>query len=609
MTQSTAPDEDVPTHYVLVIHGTWNRPGRGFKKWYQLDKNNPDNFCGRLNELVRPVFGDAVWRPCRGTPLRFSWRGENTDEGRISAARRLYRLLVSIGRRDPSAVIHLVAHSHGGNAVLHALELYFEDLKRQLDPYAHALRGGLYAEHFRSQNRIGRLVFLGTPFLRKTWDKSPRIPAMLSQAIIALGFAPFAALLLAFVGLPLMLSAGVAFVIRAILARAFGKGEAGKPARRPAIANVLSSLGSSEFVGTKELMILSALMTLLAIVTAVKPAWFGSPAWQVLAWIWLIALAVGGGVLGFYGAIKQSERGRPTSDNIYFRSKDIYLATGEPILGALVVHAGLIDEAQLAMSSYSIALAYLSPILDSLTSFRPRPRVTERVRGSTGDKLADAILSVQGWLTHAIAAVFMILATPLTWVASIVTRRLGRTLLSRVLASAATGVGPHEFSLARITTEPWIGVPLIREWVWDVSRLLVLTPPKSATNAGPNETRGDKVRFSFLWDSKALADKEGESVLWERVRKSLPKAGGWHGAFEAGGEANGNDRLLRGCLILQEHIKGIAGAIELTHSAYYSNDDVIRGIASFLVSGKVVPVDTGGAQWSVWDGATCPSTG
>ena len=32
--------------------------------------------------------------------------------------------------------------------------------------------------------------------------------------------------------------------------------------------------------------------------------------------------------------------------------------------------------------------------------------MTERVRGSTGDKLADAILSVQGWLTHAIAAVF-----------------------------------------------------------------------------------------------------------------------------------------------------------------------------------------------------------
>lgn len=137
----------------------------------------------------------------------------------------------------------------------------------------------------------------------------------------------------------------------------------------------------------------------------------------------------------------------------------------------------------------------------------------------------------------------------------------------------------------------------------------MLTPPKSATNAGPNETRGDNVPFSFLWDSKALADKEGESVLWERVRKSLPKAGGWHGAFEAGGEANGNDRLLRGCLILQEHIKGIAGAIELTHSAYYSNDDVIRGIASFLVSGPDAVIDTDDSQGSVWDGPTCASTG
>jgi pimeloyl-ACP methyl ester carboxylesterase len=246
--QSTALDEVGLTHYVLVIHGTWNRPERGVTKWYQLDKNSPDNFCGRLNELVRPVFGDAVWRRCRGTPLRFSWRGENTDDGRVTAARRLCALLIQIGQRDPSAVIHLVAHSHGGNVVLHAIQLYFEDITRKLDPYAHVLTSGIYEEHFRSRNRIGRLVFLGTPFLRKSWIKPPRIPAALSQAIVGFLVALCVAVFFPLFLVPYFLTGVPAKAIRAISSRTSRTVEPGKPARSPAFLKFLSAYSAPSFV-------------------------------------------------------------------------------------------------------------------------------------------------------------------------------------------------------------------------------------------------------------------------------------------------------------------------------------------------------------------------
>src|SRR5262245_57376724 len=89
------------TDYVLAIHGTWNRREKGVLKWYQMDEKDPDNFCRRLNELLRPTLGDAVWRRCKGTRTNFYWRGENTDEARVRAARRLCTLMLKIGERDP----------------------------------------------------------------------------------------------------------------------------------------------------------------------------------------------------------------------------------------------------------------------------------------------------------------------------------------------------------------------------------------------------------------------------------------------------------------------------------------------------------------------------
>ena len=48
----------------------------------------------------------------------FHWDGTNTHAGRLAAAEKLAKLFHFIGASDPSARIHLLAHSHGGNVLL-----------------------------------------------------------------------------------------------------------------------------------------------------------------------------------------------------------------------------------------------------------------------------------------------------------------------------------------------------------------------------------------------------------------------------------------------------------------------------------------------------------
>src|SRR5215469_15328029 len=107
------------THYVLIVHGTWNPPREGRRLWYQLDDADSQNFCTKLNSALEYFgMGGAVWRSLNGEVTEFGWSGANRHEDRIAAARQLARRIVEISTADPTARIHLVAHSHGGNVVL-----------------------------------------------------------------------------------------------------------------------------------------------------------------------------------------------------------------------------------------------------------------------------------------------------------------------------------------------------------------------------------------------------------------------------------------------------------------------------------------------------------
>jgi Alpha/beta hydrolase family len=130
---------------IILVHGTW---GRGFipnisdlrrkislfasdKSWFEDDSP----FHERLNTALKSALLD--W------PVRsFLWTGTNSVHARDCAARELSDQLRKDLRSDPEATGVIIAHSHGGNVALRALQ------------------------HLGSMaNRI-RVITLATPFLR-----------------------------------------------------------------------------------------------------------------------------------------------------------------------------------------------------------------------------------------------------------------------------------------------------------------------------------------------------------------------------------------------------------------------------------------------------------
>ena len=115
------------THYVIVVHGTWNPPQSGKRLWYQTDEADPNNFCTRLNERLEELgLARPVGRNQNDRAIEFHWTGANDHDARLDAAERLFELISDIAEEDPSARIHLVAHSHGGNVALKAIQHYLD---------------------------------------------------------------------------------------------------------------------------------------------------------------------------------------------------------------------------------------------------------------------------------------------------------------------------------------------------------------------------------------------------------------------------------------------------------------------------------------------------
>ncbi len=129
----------------LIIHGTFAADG----SWWRLGGEDK-TFADRLEEaLAERGLSGTVWQPALDAGLSyrdFSWSGENLDADRKAGGKQLAAgleaLAGKLGATEASPlVVHLVAHSHGGNVVLEACRW---------------LRGPV---------RIGRIVMLGTPLI------------------------------------------------------------------------------------------------------------------------------------------------------------------------------------------------------------------------------------------------------------------------------------------------------------------------------------------------------------------------------------------------------------------------------------------------------------
>src|SRR5262245_52277287 len=108
---------------IILVHGTWGRGFfpkisdlkrrylfRGSKRWFEDDSS----FRARLNS--------ALENASLGLPIRaFLWSGANSVHARDDAARELSDQLRK-DLADSVATVVIIAHSHGGNVALRAVQ-------------------------------------------------------------------------------------------------------------------------------------------------------------------------------------------------------------------------------------------------------------------------------------------------------------------------------------------------------------------------------------------------------------------------------------------------------------------------------------------------------
>jgi alpha-beta hydrolase superfamily lysophospholipase len=97
---------------LLTVHGTNDGEERpDAPRWWEAGSDFSQDIC---RGLVEGGAGEV-----RVVPVR--WSGDNSEIARTKAARDLVRRAAELRKLDPGCLIHVLAHSHGGNVVTKAL--------------------------------------------------------------------------------------------------------------------------------------------------------------------------------------------------------------------------------------------------------------------------------------------------------------------------------------------------------------------------------------------------------------------------------------------------------------------------------------------------------
>jgi hypothetical protein len=577
----------IETPYVLLIHGTWtNSPG-----WHSNASSS--NFCSALNEELKTQgWADAVWRPGNEGSVEFNWNGSNKHEDRIAAGDLLADRLRLIGKHDPGARIHIVGHSHGCNVTLRAIENYLQELNHEILLVIRNLGrddGGsidieaAVKEVFKSEtsavlehskgffeelkteiskmsgsnsregirrflgsdlghklierwlesprNRLGRVVFLGPPFLRKIWAPRRKITNFAISAVdffcaflfTAVAFYPFCVIMWSLIWLftaPLLWVFGYEFL------------------RRP---------------------------TLLPL------------NWSV--WL-LVPSAFLGAAMGVAIGVIAASASKRTNRNLYFDG--VSLASGffgrefhiKPI-EALVIAAELLDEVLLGFSSEPIVYGALLPQIREF--FHPKiswtlpPTPLGYERG-----ISEQLWRLVIYAFRIITAVSWFMARPIT----ILWERIWTRRLMQLISASAYGVQLHELDRALIVASSRLNEPkFFAERFWDVTKLLI-SADVARDHSGVHETK-----YSFLWDDDQFRSRRSASWIWRSIEPHQREIEKHYGRFPQSTQIGSEDQLTRGCIMLEERFSEAVGAVGLMHTAYQSSRAVIEATSRFIVSG------------------------
>ncbi|CAI5504818.1 unnamed protein product [Closterium sp. Naga37s-1] len=467
-------DTKSENHYVVVIHGTFDAPPPdGAPTWYQPPAPGEQNFCRKLSRLLAlgPIGEDAIWRdlPCSalpGIPYPFHWDGTNTHAGRVTAAMKVSgrnekdgerrregkgEYMAKLGRRSKNEWHPAVARQFWA-----AHRRSYELIKkwRRIDmrgswwrffPLLIVFRG------FNGQRASG--VKESYPWAYQQWlDSLLRLPAVRQRRFLAF---------------------------------------------RHATSPITNALGALVFLGTPFYIkkwqsngfIWLSVSTVLNVVLLYVFILVYTSIWQI------IVLLIAGRPEDFYGQsappfviatgimllinVKQvMDVLRTTvfySGNLYHKPSFDW----SPAMSALVIHAGKLDEASLALSMEPITRAYVFPHLTKLlkqTPWAPFPKPPTRYARQV-DWWAFffhcAIIFVWDTLFFLPAAIMSVCSHI---IAPIVTGSL-----QKMIVTVSFGLSPGDLNYAYIYVDEHLDLDLATQQVdhWNVQKLLAEAKTKS----------------------------------------------------------------------------------------------------------------------------------
>ena len=624
-TSASASADKRENTYVLVIHGTWNPPVEGSKTWHQLDAGNSANFCDRLNNsLARLGVGRPVWAHPSNQEFHFSWSGDNSHEARIRAADDLVAVIHEIEGLDPDARIHLVAHSHGCNVVVAAVQRYLARLRQSAEAVARAAIEALEAspveqawergltDEFadRAQLMLGRTRSLAHDMkeaMQRARNEAAKTPlARIAKVADArLG-----------IKLPRLRAVSHSPELRPNIQELMDRWETSRETNRVASIVLLGapfyqkrwfkrswySFGS--VTGTMlDLVVASALglgVTFLIILylwgltfAAVWSyanivgsdyglSWMG---WHPLSWPQWLIWTSGFFLIVYAAAAWGLGGGWGLSDvNPYFDR-----AILEPFQGGtsersalpyptLIVHAGLLDEVLLAFSAEPIVYGVLGPHIRTLVKPELSFRMEKRAAGQK--------LTFRNGLTRLVSAAIRCVTGVALWslgpLRGVWERYLTGTLL-KIVSTPSFGLPEREFENAIIVPDHTLRRPdVFAEIVEDVGHILISAPSVNAkTEPAEDRTR----RYAHLWDRAERDRLAATSWLWSRVEPALGEIARRHRTVSQGDVSLLRDRLMTTSLVLEQRMREFAGVVQLVHSSYYTNEAIIEMIGNFIATG------------------------
>ncbi|CAI7780506.1 unnamed protein product [Closterium sp. NIES-53] len=617
-TSPTDYDPSRETHYVLVVHGTFDSPpGPGNPPpWYFLDAKRADNFCHLIAKDLKatPLGFDAVWRQLpdshagmrlrEDVPYPFHWSGHNTHEARVDAGKALAQLIHAVGRADPSARVHVVAHSHGGNVALKAVSKYLSMLRRDSRDPARTSHDQITAAFWEAH--------------AEGYQSIKEHQQVKVSTVWMLAFAPFLVVKRPWRGDEALGAFPYAYFQRVDSLLGLPKVRQAKYLRKKWAGSSNSNcLGRVVFLGTpfytkhwdpqaaltmaRTILGLSMLVFVVIVgaVVSVKYAIFHEvntaelTGGELTFWVTVAVVSV---AVVVYNTLSSK---RYSDGNVYFTEKKAW----SPAMSALVLNAGKLDEAALALSTEPLVRAYLMPQVKTMLTpdpwrmLRPFPAKTWLV------SLAN--LYNNCWV--ALWTLVLVVPYIILWLLNFFLVPYFCNQLLRLFITLGFGLQKNELDCAQVYVEEWLRLPPATHSIahWNVQKILtaatldqlkdlrkrsVIPGEAAATEEALMEAHTQLVdphaiaqRWRFLWDDAELERKAEESTTLALLKNQVDKMA--HNprisrvAFER--------ELKVVCVTLEERYKDMTGNVELSHGSYFRNHVVIAVIAHFLAHGEV----------------------